>query len=60
VLPAWSIWLGFVVGAFLLLAATLSALLVLVFPVWVLSLGVLLLVRARHIPRDATLPDGPI
>lgn len=60
VLPAWFIWLGFVVGAFLLLAATLSALLVLVFPVWVLSLCVLLLVRARHIPRDVTLPDGPI
>jgi uncharacterized RDD family membrane protein YckC len=47
-----------VVGAFLLLAATLSAVLVLVFPVWVFILCVLLLVGARHIPRDATLPRG--
>jgi hypothetical protein len=54
VLPAWFIWLGYVVGAFLLLAATLSAVLVLVFPMWVLILCVLLVVRARHIPRDAT------
>jgi len=60
VLPAWFIWLGYVVGAFLLLAATLSAVLVLVFPVWVLILCVLLLVRARHIPRDATLGRGVI
>ena len=60
VLPAWFIWLGYVVGAFLLLAATLSAVLILVFPVWVLILCVLLLVRARHIPRDATLPRGAI
>jgi hypothetical protein len=60
VLPAWFIWLGYMVGAFLLLAATLSAVLVLVFPVWVLILCVLLLVRARHIPRDATLGRGVI
>jgi hypothetical protein len=38
VLPAWFIWLGYVVGAFLLLAATLSAVLILVFPIWVLTL----------------------
>jgi hypothetical protein len=60
VLPAWFIWLGYVVGAFLLLAATLSAVLVLVFPMWVLTLCVLLLVRARHIPRHATLGRGAI
>ena len=35
VLPAWFIWLGCVVGALLLLAATLSAVLILVFPAWV-------------------------
>jgi len=46
VLPAWFIWLGCVVGALLLLAATLSAVLILVFPAWVLTLCVLLLVRA--------------
>jgi hypothetical protein len=39
-----------------LLAATLSAVLILVFPVWVLTLCVLLLVRTRHLPRDATRP----
>lgn len=55
VLPTWFIGLGYVVGAFLLLAATLSAVLILVFPVWMLILCALLLVRARHIPRDATL-----
>ena len=60
VLPAWFNWLGYVVGAFLLLAATLSALLILVFPVWVLTLCVLLLVRARHLPRDATRPRAAI
>lgn len=60
VLPAWFIWLGYVVGAFLLLAATLSAVLILVFPVWVLTLCVLLLVRARHLPRDATRPHAAI
>jgi len=60
VLPAWFIWLGYVVGAFLLLAATLSAVLILVFPVWVLTLCVLLLVRARQIPRDAIRPRAGI
>ena len=60
VLPIWFIGLGYVVGAFLLLAATLSALLILVFPVWVLILCALLLVRARHIPRDATLARSAI
>ena len=60
VLPVWFIWLGYVVGAFLLLAATLSAVLILVFPVWVLTLCVLLLVRVRHLPRDATPPRAVI
>jgi hypothetical protein len=60
VLPAWFIWLGYVVGAFLLLAATLSAVLILVFPVWVLTLCVLLLVRARRLPRDVTQPRAAI
>jgi hypothetical protein len=60
VLPGWFVWLGYVVGAFLLLAATLSAVLILVFPVWVLTLRVLLLVRARQIPCDATRPRAAI
>jgi hypothetical protein len=31
-----------------------------VFPVWVLTLCVLLLVRARQLPRDATRPRAAI
>jgi hypothetical protein len=56
VLPTWFIGLGYVVGAFLLLAATLNAVLILFFPVWMLILCALLLRRARHIPRDAPWP----
>jgi hypothetical protein len=51
ILPRWFIWLGFVVGLFLLLSASLSRVLVLVFPAWVLSLSILLLLRARDLPR---------
>jgi Na+-transporting methylmalonyl-CoA/oxaloacetate decarboxylase gamma subunit len=50
VLPAWFIWLGYLVGAFLFV----------VFPIWVLTLCVLLLVRARHLPLDATPPRAAI
>jgi hypothetical protein len=58
VLPAWFVWLGFVVGAFLLLAATLNVALVVVFPAWVLTLCGLLLIRTRRIAADlATVPD---
>jgi len=49
VLPVWFVWLGFVVGAFLLLAATLNVALVVVFPMWMLTLCGLLLVRTRRI-----------
>jgi hypothetical protein len=55
-LPGWFVLLGFVVGLFLLLSATFSQLLVLVFPVWTLVLSVLLMMRARHIPSDAVVP----
>jgi hypothetical protein len=56
ILPRWFTYAGFAVGLFLLLSATLSALLVLIFPVWILALCVLLLLRARQIPADVTLP----
>ncbi|MBV9354789.1 MAG: hypothetical protein JO023_04615, partial [Chloroflexi bacterium] len=56
VLPGWFVLIGFLVGLFLLLSATFSEALVLVFPVWVLALSCLLLVRARRIPADATVP----
>jgi hypothetical protein len=49
-LPRWFIWAGYVVGAFLLLIATFSEWLVLVFPAWILVLSVLLLMKARQLP----------
>jgi hypothetical protein len=43
-----------VVGAFLLLIATFSEWLVLVFPAWILVLSVLLLMKARQLPTLQT------
>ena len=60
VLPRWFVLLGFAVGLFLLLSATFSQLLVLVFPIWILILSVLLTMRARHIPSDAVIPAPQI
>lgn len=54
-LPTWFTWLGYGVGVFLLLSATFSPLLVLVFPAWLLILCLILVGRARQIPRDAIL-----
>jgi hypothetical protein len=59
VLPRWFIFLGYAVGLFLLLSATFSPLLALVFPVWLLALCALLFVRARRIPAEATIPPIP-
>jgi hypothetical protein len=56
ILPAWYTWAGYVVGIFLLLSATFSRALVLVFPLWVLILCLLLITRARQIPDDAERP----
>ena len=52
VLPRWFIYLGYLVGLFLLLSATFSPLLVLIFPVWLLTLCALLLWRARALPAE--------
>lgn len=60
VLPRWFVVVGFLVGVFLLLSATFSPLLILVFPVWLLTLSFFLLLRARHVPADALLPVGAI
>jgi hypothetical protein len=51
ILPRWLIWLGFVVGLFLLLSASLNRLLVVVFPVWVLLLSAILPAKARRLPK---------
>jgi hypothetical protein len=60
ILPRWFTLLGYVVGTFLLLSATFSRLLALVFPLWVLMLAAILTGIALRIPRDAVLPRrGP-
>ena len=56
ILPKWFAWAGFAVGAFLLLTASFVPQIVLVFPTWVLVLSLILLRRARSIPRDVRLP----
>lgn len=53
VLPRWSTNVGLVVGLFLLLSATFTRLLVLVFPLWLLVLCALLLRRAMQLPKNA-------
>jgi hypothetical protein len=49
--PRWFIWSGYLVGVFLLLSPSLNPLLILAFPVWVLVLSVLLLIKARQLPH---------
>jgi len=56
ILPAWFGLAGFGVGLFLLLTASFVPFIVLVFPAWVLVLSLILLGRARAIPRDVRLP----
>jgi hypothetical protein len=58
-LPRWFGVTGFAVGLFLLLSATFSRVLVMVFPLWILLLSTLLLLRARKIPAAAMIqPAG--
>lgn len=56
VLPRWFVILGYVFGAVLLLSATFTTLLALVFPVWLMVLSALLFRRARAIPADLRMP----
>jgi hypothetical protein len=56
ILPRWFVYMGFAIGLFLLLSATFSRLLALVFPVWVLVLCAVMLFKSRSLPRDATIP----
>lgn len=56
VLPRWFVVVGYVLGAVLLLSATFSTLLALVFPVWLMILSALLFRRARAIPTDLRMP----
>ena len=57
-LPRWFVWSGYAVGLFLLLSASLNRFLVLLFPVWVLTLSVILLIKARRMPADAPARIG--
>ena len=56
VLPRWFAYLGFAVGLLMLLSATLQPALMLLFPLWLLGLSAILLIKARSIPRDAKVP----
>jgi hypothetical protein len=56
ILPRWFVLIGFAVGLFLLLSATFTVWLALVFPVWVLVLSMILFDRARRIPREIAVP----
>jgi len=58
ILPRWFVYVGYVLGLFLLLTAVISSYLVLVFPTWVLVLCLLLLREVRRIPSDLTLPTS--
>jgi hypothetical protein len=61
ILPRPFVWSGYAVGLFLLLSAGFETWFALVFPVWLLALSGILLVRARRIPPDLTLPArGPL
>jgi len=56
-LPRWFVFIGYAVGLLLLLSGSLSPFLALVFPLWVLTLCVILLQRARRIPAGAVVED---
>jgi len=57
-IPRWFVIAGYVLGLFLLLSISLSTVLVLAFPTWIIVLCVLLLQRARHIPQEVPIQPG--
>jgi len=52
VLPKWFSYLGYLLGVFLLLTASLNSSLVILFPSWVFVLCLILFDKARSIPKD--------
>ena len=58
ILPRPFVWSGYAVGLFLLLSAGFEAWFALVFPLWLLALSGILLVRARRIPPELRLPPS--
>ena len=60
ILPRPFVWSGYAVGLFLLLSSGFEEWFALVFPLWLLALTGILLVRARRIPPELRLPaSGP-
>ena len=60
ILPRSFVWSGYAVGLFLLLSAGFESWFALVFPLWLLALTGILLVRARRIPPELRLSaTGP-
>ena len=59
-IPRWFVIAGYVLGVFLLLSVSLSPVLVLAFPAWIIVLCLLLLQRARQIPRGVRMEPGRI
>jgi hypothetical protein len=55
-LPKWFVYAGFPTAIFLLLSASFSRALVLVFPIWLMVLCTILFRRSLQIPREQTLP----
>ena len=61
ILPRPFVWSGYAVGLFLLLSAGFEAWFALVFPLWLLALTGILLLRARRIPPELIVPaQGPL
>lgn len=52
-LPSWFVWLSYAVGLTMLVSATLDPLFLIVFPVWILILTCLLMIRVRAMPAGA-------
>ena len=63
-LPRWFTIATYVIGAILLVGPSVSQLLMLVMPIWMLVLGVLLLARRRSAPQDLfgaeSIPPEPL
>jgi hypothetical protein len=55
ILPKWFSYLGYLLGAALLLTASLSSYLVVLFPAWVFLFCVILIDKARRIPKSLEL-----
>jgi hypothetical protein len=55
ILPRPFVWSGYAVGLFLLLSAGFEGWFALVFPIWLLALTGILLIRARRIPPELRL-----